>query len=115
MKGQIKLSRKHFDDYYNKICSQFFSLNKVFDDLSKEVAEGMVEPERLEQLKVTIQPIKDSYQTLSYIKYLLDQPQKRRKQPRYKDMNKKLLKISEGHQAEDVLNNNKQILDSLKN
>lgn len=109
------MSRKHFDDYYNKICSQFFSLNEVFDDLSKEVAEGMVEPERLEQLKVTIQPIKDSYQTLSYIKYLLDKPQRSHKQPRYKNVNKKLLEISEGHQAEDVLKNNKQILDSLKN
>ena len=109
------MSRKHFDDYYNKVCAQFLSLNEVFDDLSKEVAEGMVEPERLEQLKVTLQPIKDSYQTLSYIKYLLDKPQKAQKEPRYKGMNKRLLKISEGHQDTDVLNRNKQILDELKN
>ena len=108
------MSRKHFDDYYNKICAQFFSLNTVFDDISKEVAEGMVEPERLEQLKVTIQPIKDSYQTLSYIKYLLDQPQRVRKQARYKKMNKKLLEVSEGHQANDIIDNNKNILETLK-
>ena len=31
------MARKHFDEYYNKICSQFFSLKEVFDDLSKEV------------------------------------------------------------------------------
>lgn len=108
------MARKHFDDYYNKICSQFFSLNEVFDELSKEVASGMVEPERLTQLEATIAPIKNSYQTLSYIKYLLDQPVRKEKEPRYRKMNKKLLQISEGHQASDVLGKNKKILDDLK-
>lgn len=108
------MARKHFDDYYNKICSQFFSLNEVFDEISKEVASGMVEPERQKQLEATIAPIKNSYQMLSYIKYLLDQPVKKEKEPKYRRMNKKLLQISEGHQASDLINQNKKILDDLK-
>ena len=108
------MARKHFDEYYNKICAQFFSLNEVFEDLSKEVAQGMVEPERLKQLETTITPIKNSYQTLSYIKYLLDKPTRKEKEPRYKKMNKKLLKISEGYQSSDILNKNEDILNELK-
>lgn len=108
------MARKHFDEYYNKICGQFFSLNEVFEDLSKEVSQGMVEPERLKQLETTILPIKNSYQTLSYIKYLLDKPTRKEKEPRYKKMNKKLLKISEGHQSSDILNKNENILNELK-
>lgn len=113
MKGNI-MARKDFDKYYNQVCSQFFALNEVFDDLSREVAQGMVEPERQNQLELTIAPIKNSYQTLSYIKYLLDKPTRKEKEPRYKRMNKKLLKISEGHQASDILGTNQKILNDLK-
>lgn len=109
------MSKKDFDDYYNKIYSQFHSLNEVFEDLSKEVASGMVEPERQEQLMKTIEPIKNSYQTLSYIKYLLDKPSRKSKEPRYKQQNKKLLKICENHKGEDILKNNSKILDTLRN
>ena len=66
------MARRDFDAYYNKIASQLFELDRVFKDLSQEADAGMVEPERLEQVKKTIEPIKNSYQTLSYIKYLLD-------------------------------------------
>jgi hypothetical protein len=109
------MARKDFDDYYNKVCKQFHSLKVVFDDLSKEVAEGMVEPERQKQLEATIEPIKNSYQTLSYIKYLLDKPNRKEKEARYKRMNKKLLEISEGHTQQEVLKQNQYILDNIKN
>lgn len=109
------MARKDFDDYYNKVCKQFHSLKVVFDDLSKEVAEGMVEPERRKQLEATIEPIKNSYQTLSYIKYLLDKPNRKEKEARYKRMNKKLLEISEGHTQQEVLKQNQYILDNIKN
>ena len=108
------MSRKDFDEYYNKIYSQFYSLNEVFEDLSKEVAEGMVEPERQKQLELTIQPIRDSYQTLRYIKYLLDKPAKKSKEPRYKSMNRKLLEATKGYHDEDFINKNDEILKSLK-
>jgi hypothetical protein len=114
-KGISRMARKHFDDYYNKIYMQFYSLQEVFDDLSKEVAEGMVEPERLTELEKTILPVKNNYQTLSYIKYLLDMPTRKEKEAMHKRMNKKLLKISEGRHGEDILKENKDVLESLKN
>lgn len=108
------MARRDFDDYYNKISSQLFELDKVFKDLSAEADAGMVEPERIEQLKVTIEPIRTSYQTLSYIKYLLDKPANKRKHARYKGQNKKLLSASKGFQSADYIAKNEEILRGLK-
>ena len=46
-------------------------------------SEGMVEPERVEQFMKTMQPIKDSFLTMQYVKYLLDKPNKKEKVKRY--------------------------------
>ena len=108
------MAKRDFDDYYNKVYAQFHSLQQAFDEMSKEVNSGMVEPERLKQLELTITPIKDSYHTLSYIKYLLDKPAKKQKLPRYKQMNKKLLDVCKGYKDTDVLKRNSDILNSLK-
>lgn len=108
------MAKRDFDDYYNKVYAQFHSLQEAFNEMNEEVNNGMVEPERLEQLKLTIAPIKESYQTLSYIKYLIDKPAKKRKLPRYKQMNKKLLDLADGHKDSDVLKRNSEILQSLK-
>ena len=109
------MARKDFDDYYNKISSQLFELDKVFKELSDEADAGMVEPERLEQVKKTIEPIRVSYQTLSYIKYLLDKPTRKSKYDRYDRQNKKVLNSSKGYQSKDYIDKNAQILKGLKN
>ncbi len=104
------MARKHFDEYYNKVCSQLFQLQETFNDMAKEVDSKMIEPERLEQVKKTIQPVKDSYTTLSYIKYLLDMPNRKHKQPRYKAQNKKVLDKTRGYHREDVEKRNDDLI-----
>ena len=108
------MAKRDFDEYYNKVCKQFFSLSEAFDELAKEVAEGMVEPERQEQLSRTIEPIKTSYQMLSYVKYLLDKPSRKSKHLNYMRQNEKLLKASKGKQSHNIIKTNQQILDTLK-
>lgn len=108
------MARKHFDEYYESVCKQFFQLNDVFEDLAKEVQAGMVEPERQKELEKTIQPIRNSYQTLSYIKYLLDKPTRKEKEAKFKKLNKKLLEQTKGYQDTDVINANNDILSTLK-
>ena len=109
------MARKDFDEYYNKISSQLFELDKVFKELAAEADAGMVEPERLEQVKITIEPIKTSYHTLSYIKYLLDKPARKSKHERYDKQNKKVLNSSKGYHSKDYIDKNSKILGGLKN
>lgn len=108
------MAKKDFDEYYNKIAKQYYSLNEVLTDLSKEVQDNMVEPERLDQLKKTIEPVKNSYQTLMYIKYLLNKPSKKQKQNKYDKQMKKIIKQSEGKHSTDIIKNNEDIISSLK-
>ena len=107
------MARKDFDNYYQQIYKQFHQLNEVFNDLAKEVAEGMVEPERQTELEKTIEQIKTSYQTLSYIKYLLDKPKRKSKHQAYDKRSKKLLNISKGNQQKDLIERNADILNNL--
>lgn len=107
------MARRDFDNYYNQICNQYFELQQVLEDLSKEVSEGMIEPERIEQLKQTIVPVENNYRTLGYIKYLLDKPTRKQKEARYKNMSKKLLKQCEGRTREDLVKENNDIIKSL--
>lgn len=107
------MARKDFDQYYNQICEQYFELQDMLKEISQEVSEGIVEPERIEQLKKTIQPIENNYRTLGYIKYLLDKPTRKQKQKMYKKMNQKLLKQCEGKTQEDLVKEGQSILSNL--
>lgn len=107
------MARKDFDQYYNQICSQYFELQEVMKDLSEEVSNGMIEPERIEQLKQTIVPVENNYRTLGYIKYLLDKPTRKSKHAKYNQMNKKLLKQCEGRTQEDLVKENNEVISHL--
>ena len=108
------MAKRDFEEYYNKIASQLFELDKVFKDMEQEVNAGMVEPERIEQLKITIEPIRTSYHTLSYIKYLLDKPARKSKHGRYNNSKKKVLNSSKGYHSSDYINRNDEILKGLR-
>ena len=105
------MAKKHFDDYYNSICKQYFELNEVMKDLSKDVENGMRTPEAVEQLKATITPIQNNYRTLSYIKYLLDKPTKPKKVKKFNKQSRNLLLISKGRQAIDLITENNKALE----
>lgn len=108
------MARKDFDEYYNKICEQYYQLQEVLKDLSEELSNGLVEPERVSQLKQTILPVENNYKTLGYIKYLLDKPTRKSKHKKYQQMNNKLLKECEGKTEEDLVNENNSIINNLK-
>ena len=108
------MARKHFNIYYDQICEQYEGLKQALEDMSKEAAEGMIEPERVEQLKQTIAPIHDSYKTLTYIKYLLDKPARTRKEARYNSAMKKTLAACQGRTQKEIIEENQRILDTMK-
>ena len=70
------MSKKHFDEYLNSVYKSYLQLEKVYNAYLEECQRDMVEPERLQQIEEMIKPVKDSYNTLRYIKYLLDMPNK---------------------------------------
>lgn len=108
------MARKDFDAYYLQLYKQYNELKNNLAEMSQEVNEGMMPPERMEQLKATIQPVKNSFEMLSYVKYLLDKPTRKSKHEGYAKRNKNILKLSGNNTADDVVQRNQAVLESLK-
>ena len=77
------MSKKHFEEYLNSVYESYLRLEKVYKAYQEECERDMVEPERLQQIEDMIKPVKDSYNSLRYVKYLLDMPNKKSKTARY--------------------------------
>ena len=105
--------KKDFDEYYYKIVRQYNELQVALQDMSQQASKGMIEPERVEALKATIAPVVTSFQTLSYIKYLLDKPARKTKHKRYNTSNK-LLANSGRMTCDNIVRHNSGIIDNLK-
>ena len=82
------MSIKHFNEYYKELESNYIEMVNGLRELEDTCVNQMVTPEMIEQYKLTLQPIKDSYLTLQYVKYLLDKPNKKSKQGRYEKQTK---------------------------
>ena len=109
------MSKKHFDEYYEKVCKDYKELLETLKDLEDECNRNLVSPDRLEQFKQTLQPVKLNYQTLSWIKFLLNKPNKKQKQEKYTNQQKSFLEaIGNERSPENVLKENKTTIEKLK-
>lgn len=108
------MSVKAVKKYYDEVAEQYHEMLELLQDVEKEAMEGIVEPERIDRLQSQIAPIKQNYERLSYIMFLLNQPQRASKQPRYAAQNKKLLKnLEKNNSLEAVIQENKEALKTI--
>lgn len=109
------MSVKHLKEYYEQVCDQYIEMKNEIKDLEEEVNKGLAKPEMMDNLKATIQPIMNNYQTLSCVMYLLNQPNKKSKLKAYERRNHKFVQEMEkkfGKKA--VLDTNAQVIDKIK-
>lgn len=105
------MSVKAVRRYYDQITSQYQEMLENIKDLEQEAAEGIVEPERIERLKEQIAPIKQNYERWSYMMFLLNEPNRKKKQSCYARQNKKRLeKLSSENSLDQVLAENTEAL-----
>ena len=109
------MARKHFDEYLTTITKQYMDLQETLKEMTVESETGMIEPERLDQLKMTIAPIKNSFDNLMYVKYLLDMPTRKSKHNKYNNVNKKVIENTKSVCKESVVKRNEEVLANLSN
>ena len=98
------MSVKAVKKYYDQICDQYKEMMDNIRELEADAENNLVEPERIERLKEQVAPIKENYERISYIMFLLNQPTRKSKQPRYKEANKKFLStLNPKNSTESVL------------
>jgi hypothetical protein len=107
------MSKKDVINYYEEVCDQYHQFLEELKDFEKECSEGLVGPERLEAVKTLIAPLKNNWQTLNYIIFLLNKPVKKKKHKVYINQNKKLL--DQCKTKEQVLAENDQCIENMRN
>ena len=70
------MSKKHVEEYYDQICQDYRDMIEALHDLEEEAMQGLISPQRVEETKEVIKPLKDNYMRISYIMYLLNKPSK---------------------------------------
>ena len=105
---------KHIKEYYEQVCDQYVMMNEELRDFQKEVENGLVEPERLDNLKKMIEPLKNNYMTLSWIMYLLNQPNRDSKERAYQKRNKKFIEsLDKNFNKESIMKQNDEVIKSI--
>lgn len=100
--------------YFDEVAEQRRLMLEEIKDFEKEAEQNLIEPERLEQIKQNIQPLLNNYQMLSYIMYLLNKPNRKKKHKMYERMNKKFLaQIDKKFTKDGVLKQNEEIIENL--
>ena len=105
---------KHIKEYYEQVCEQYVLMNEELRDFQKEVENGLVEPERIDSLKKMIEPLKNNYMTLSWIMYLLNQPNRDSKERAYQKRNKKFIEsLDKNFNKESIMKQNDEVIKSI--
>lgn len=109
------MSKEHVDAYYQEVCQNYIDMNEAIKDLEEECNNGLVDPDKLEEMKKLIEPLKNNYMTLSYIMFLLNKPKRKNKEKQYVRQNEKLLKIIPTENTKSgVLKQNEEVIESIK-
>ena len=109
------MSVKDIKKYYEEVAEQYLEMRNELKDFSELAEKQMFEPERLDAIKESIQPLMRNYEVLSYIMYLLNKPNKKEKQKKYEKMNAKLLAtIKQGNTEDGVIEENENVIQKLK-
>lgn len=110
------MSVKSLENHYNQVVEQYTEMLNDLKDMEKELAEGLVSLDFIDNLKANIAPIKQNYEWWSYVMYLLHEPQRIAKREKYRKMMKvKIDKLDPNEDPKKVLESNKNCLEPLKN
>lgn len=73
------MSKKHFDEYYKTVCNQYSEMLEALHEVEELTMQQMIGPDRLDNIKRQIEPLKNNYMTLSYVAFLLNKPNRDKK------------------------------------
>lgn len=104
------MSKVDFEKYYTQISNQYHELVNNLKEIEEYAINNPVDPVVIDNMKKTIEPVKMSFQTVSYIKYLLDLPRRKSKVKKFEKQNKKLLsKFNKEDEVKKIRDNDKVV------
>lgn len=108
------MSKRHVDEYFEVVANQYHEMLESLHDMEEECTKGLLDPDRLEQIKKLIEPLKQNYMRISYIMFLLNKPNKEKKIKRYEEQQKKFLNnIPKEDRLEGIKEENQNTIDNI--
>lgn len=86
------MAMKHLKNYYQQVEKLYLDLASELKELEEDFKKGECTEEELQNLLIPVNNIKENYQRLSYVLFLLYQPKRDEKKPKYDKENKDLVK-----------------------
>lgn len=105
------MSIKDVKKYYDQITADYSEMIESLKEMEELAAQQVVNPDRVEELRKAVEPLKNNYMRISYIMFLLNMPNKKEKKERYKKQQAKFLKNIELDQTEHE--ENKKVINTL--
>lgn len=82
------MAKKDVYEYFEVMRRQYFTMKNMLSDFEAEAAKGLVDLDKVEQIRSIVAPFKANYDRLAYIIYLMDKP--KNKKPRKQKKRDKL-------------------------
>lgn len=109
------MAKKDFDDYVLKLSKQCDEFKKVLESISAEAQNNLVDLDYIDHVEQQKVRIEENYQRVLFIKFLLDQPAKKKKVNKYnKTLNKIKKTLSVKNSTEAVLQENESIIKDIE-
>lgn len=106
------MSVKHIKNEFDKICKDYHEMLEVLHELEDAVSENVISEERFKELSAPIETVKTNYLRWSYMMYLLDLPNNKNKQKKYRGQKKQPPYVDREENAtktEELKNNIREI------
>ena len=73
------MAKRHVEEYYNKIAEQYKEMSDNIKELEERLSDNMSSYDVIENMKKIVEPVKENYMTLSWIMFLLNMPNNKKK------------------------------------
>ena len=108
------MSKKDFDKYVLVVQKQYNDFKDVLEQVSKEAQNNPTDIDFMDNLQKQVDLYKQNYERVLYIKYLLDQPTRKKKIGKYNRMIfNKMKNLDKNNSPDEVLEENKKIINSI--
>ena len=77
------MSKRDVEKYFDDVANQYVEMVNTLKDIDEAVQSNLLSPEKLEEIKQRVEPLKNNYMTLSWIMFLLNRPVNKKKHKRY--------------------------------
>lgn len=106
---------KDVREYYDKVCNQYVEMLDTLKEMQEAYSLGQISQEQVNNLEKTIEPLKTNYERISWIMYLLNRPQRKKKVEKWKKQNEPTMRnFSDKNTAEATIKENEQVLEKIK-